>query len=299
VCGHSISHSQTVTVNDNIQPLQNALATTFECAPDTPALLCGSDNCPGIDIQYSEAITNRVCAYSYDITRSWALTDSCGNRATTSQLVHVRDTTALVALNHTTPCSLPEILAPTATTHCGDNATITNDVGTCPRSVQYSWRAVDTCGNYAWLIINTQTPSISFTAAAPLNQTVTCGLITPFPQVLAAGECNPTLTRIPDVTAPGSCPYIFNVTRAVSAQDTCNLHSQYAQFIQSVHVLPPTLSARPADMAVNCTTVVPVDTVTTTDSCGASVPVPTSSSPAAAPVFTPGSAPEPLLTSAV
>ncbi|MEY8867875.1 hypothetical protein AB9K24_00080, partial [Meridianimaribacter flavus] len=74
---------------------------TIECDQDANDLtLTGdvtdeADNCDsGLEATYSDAVADGNCANESVITRTWSLTDDCGNTATLVQTINVVDTTA-------------------------------------------------------------------------------------------------------------------------------------------------------------------------------------------------------------
>ena len=95
---NSVSHTQTITVNDNTAPVfDQALPgdRTVECdaVPDA-AVLTATDNCDGpVDVVYSQVRADGDCSSNYTLTRTWTTTDVCGNVASHIQTINVQDTT--------------------------------------------------------------------------------------------------------------------------------------------------------------------------------------------------------------
>ena len=141
---------------------------TVECDDDHSPLSTGtasaSDICPGdITISFTDStFENNFCASGAlrFISRTWIATNACGDRASATQTLIVRDTTA------------PTITAPLdLTLNCGDStdtvvtgtATISDNCdsaptlsftdslppGTCPLIITRTWTATDACGNSA------------------------------------------------------------------------------------------------------------------------------------------------------
>ena len=99
-CGNSNTCSQTVTVVDTTPPVFGLPGDkTVECGTpwtfDPPQVL---DDCCGqnVTLVVLSTATNGTAPCSQVMTRSWRATDCCGNSATNSQTVTVRDTTAPV-----------------------------------------------------------------------------------------------------------------------------------------------------------------------------------------------------------
>jgi gliding motility-associated-like protein len=97
-CGNSISHSQTITVQDTTAPTFNETLpgdVTEECDAVTNAItLTASDNCGNAVVTFDEMRTDGACPNSYVLTRTWTATDECGNATSHVQTVTVEDTTA-------------------------------------------------------------------------------------------------------------------------------------------------------------------------------------------------------------
>jgi hypothetical protein len=68
--------------------------TTVECSEPDVENLTATDNCGSPTVVYvGQNRTDGPCDNSYTLTRTWKATDACGNEATTSQTITVRDTT--------------------------------------------------------------------------------------------------------------------------------------------------------------------------------------------------------------
>ncbi|MGD0539508.1 MAG: LamG-like jellyroll fold domain-containing protein, partial [Verrucomicrobiota bacterium] len=139
---------------------------TLTCSSDK-TVQCGSawdfdaptnivDNCcTNYSVTFS-TVTNGLCPLV--ITRTWLISDICGNSNTCSQVVTVVDTTPPVitcASNKIVECgTMWSFDLPAAVDACsGTNvtltilSTVTN--GLCPLVITQTWQASDTCGNSA------------------------------------------------------------------------------------------------------------------------------------------------------
>lgn len=103
-CGNSTSHNQTITVTDNTPP-------TFMVPPDITVYKdanCGQNVLPGVTGDVTDEADNcdntldatftdglpvaGSCIGNETITRTWTLTDDCGNTVSHNQLITVLDT---------------------------------------------------------------------------------------------------------------------------------------------------------------------------------------------------------------
>ncbi|MBO6655236.1 MAG: gliding motility-associated C-terminal domain-containing protein, partial [Psychroserpens sp.] len=95
---------QTITIEDTTAPTFTVPADiTIECDQDPADLsLTGdvtdeADNCStGLDATFSDSVADGACANESVITRTWTLTDDCGNTTTQVQTITIEDTTAPV-----------------------------------------------------------------------------------------------------------------------------------------------------------------------------------------------------------
>jgi gliding motility-associated-like protein len=118
VCGNSVSGTQTITVSDTVAPdlvgTIDTPITTCGIIPDVPALQF-TDNCTGnVVTPVPTVTTSAVVNGVYTITRTWTVTDACGNTKEFQQLITV--------------ISNPDLEATVTDQICNDNQTITWDL---------------------------------------------------------------------------------------------------------------------------------------------------------------------------
>lgn len=98
--GNSSTCTKSVAINDNILPVATAPANvTINCQqlPYARAVVTGTDNCGTVTVaDLRDTSINITCANSYDLVRSWRVTDAAGNSTVVSQTIFVRDTEAPV-----------------------------------------------------------------------------------------------------------------------------------------------------------------------------------------------------------
>ncbi len=167
--GNSISGVQTITVlPDMIAPVCDNCPTdvTVSCenVPEIPAITA-TDNCdPEPEITIAEVSTQQSdgsCGeFNYNISRTFTITDRCGNSSVSTQVITVVDETAPVITcppDITVDCrdiyNLDETGMATATDNCDDSPAITYEdevvAGDCEWecTVERTWTATDACGN--------------------------------------------------------------------------------------------------------------------------------------------------------
>ena len=170
-CTNSITHTQTITVQDTTDPtFDNCPAdVTVECdAVPAAASPTASDNCDdSVDVTYNgEVRTDGACPDSYTLTRTWTATDDCDNSTTCTQVITVQDTTppVITCPANITTCNDPglcsAVLDPgtaTATDNCDPSPTVKGtrnddrpltDAYPCGITT-ITWTATDNCNNSA------------------------------------------------------------------------------------------------------------------------------------------------------
>ena len=111
-CGNFIFVTQTITVDDNINPTATAPANaTFDCITNVPSASAAditdeADNCTANpSVVYNGETTSGTCPLT--ITRTWDVSDDCGNTITVTQIITVDDNinpTANAPANATFDC---------------------------------------------------------------------------------------------------------------------------------------------------------------------------------------------------
>ncbi|WP_162147684.1 HYR-like domain-containing protein, partial [Flavobacterium limnosediminis] len=200
------------------------------------------------------------------VTRTFRLTDVCGNMGTDQQLITIEDTTppiidALPAPSAINCPAVPQFTQATATDNCGAATTLTfNDVttpGQCAGSysVTRTWTATDACGNSSTKsqTINVQDVTAPVIANLPVPSTINCPAVPQFAQATATDACGSAFTlTFNDVTTPGQCAGSYSVTRTWTATDACNNSSTKSQTINVQDVTAPVIAALPAPSTIDC-----------------------------------------------
>ena len=171
--GNSISHVQTLTVEDDEAPGfvgDLPLDLVVECdAIPAAIVLVANDNCDDeVEVIFTEDLEDNDCLGSYTITRTWAVEDCAGNANTHVQTIDVQDTTApavMDAMDATVECDGADNVADleawlannggaTATDACSgvtwsnDFDAMSDDCG-ATGSATVLFTATDDCGNAA------------------------------------------------------------------------------------------------------------------------------------------------------
>jgi gliding motility-associated-like protein len=288
-CGNAATASQTINVQDTTAPVIAALpeASTISC-PAIPefAQASATDGCGSTTtLTFADVTTNGACAGSYAVTRTWTATDACGNAASASQTINVRDTTApVIALLpevSTISCpAVPVFAQASATDGCGSAIALTftdaTTNGTCANSyaVTRTWTATDGCGNIstASQTINVQDTTAPVIAALPAASTISCPAVPGFAQASATDGCGSAVAlTFADVTTNGACAGSYAITRTWTATDACGNASIASQTITIQDTSAPVIAALPAISTISCPAVPVFAIATVTDNCGSAV----------------------------
>ena len=290
-CGNSATDSQIITVKDTIAPTFTTPADTTifagtDCSFDASVIKTGDvtdekDNCStGLDATFADK--NPVpgnCDGEKVITRIWTLTDDCGNSATDSQIITVKDT---IAPTFTTPADTTIF----AGTDCSFDASVikTGDVtdekdncstgldatfadkntvpGNCDgeKVITRIWTLTDDCGNSATdSQIITVKDTIAPTFTTPADTTIFAGTDCSFDaSVIKTGDvtdeadnCSTGLdaTFADKDTVPGNCDGEKVITRIWTLTDDCGNSTTGSQIITVKDTIAPTFTT-PADTTI-------------------------------------------------
>ncbi|TBV25835.1 gliding motility-associated C-terminal domain-containing protein, partial [Meridianimaribacter sp. CL38] len=280
-CGNTATLVQTINVVDTTAPTFTVPAdVTIECDQDANDLtLTGdvtdeADNCDsGLEATYSDAVADGNCANESVITRTWSLTDDCGNTATLVQTINVVDTTAptfTVPADVTIECDQDanDLTLTGDVTDEADNcdsgleATYSDAVadGNCANEsvITRTWSVTDDCGNTATLvqtinIVDTTAPTFTVPADVTIecdqdaNDLTLTGDVTD-----EADNCDSGLeATYSDAVADGNCANESVITRTWSVTDDCGNTATLVQTINVVDTTAPTFTV-PADVTIEC-----------------------------------------------
>ncbi len=185
-CNNQSVTTSSFSIIDTIKPFLSEYPQDITVAcEDLPLLnqVAGQDNCTSNPLlQYIEEIDrqgneNDCEFYHYTITRTWIVTDNCGNSDSHSQIVTVVDTTPpSISLMDTVTLSCDEVdnnevnaMLFSVADGCSQVITIVEDsiVGEgCSYDIIRTYTAMDVCGNTSVVVqiikvIDTEPPSVS------------------------------------------------------------------------------------------------------------------------------------------
>ncbi|MGD8450512.1 MAG: HYR domain-containing protein [Phycisphaerae bacterium] len=290
-CGLFREQDQVITVEDTTAPTFTSFPedVLVECPnePGDTGAPTGRDGCGDVTITHVDE-TVQGCGDTYTTTRTWRVTDDCGNFTERAQLIGVSDTTPPTFTSFPPdavvqcPDEPGDTGTPTGADTCGD-VTITHSDEIEPGCggtyvITRTWRVTDECDlecTQVQLIgvIDTIGPQVD---DPPADTTVECDAIPDAPATLPASDaCDPEVqaaTYDGQSITPGSCPDEYTITRTWTATDACDNTTTVTQLINVQDTTPPILGTCPPLSADNdtglCGAVLTL-AVTATDNCTA------------------------------
>lgn len=295
-CGVTIAdYVQVITITDTEAPTaSNPPAINVACVGDVPApdpnvVTDEADNCSVPVVAFvSDVSDNQTCPET--ITRTYSVTDACGNATTVTQQIIIQDDILPTASNPAplnvsciseVPAPNPDVVTDEAD-NCGTPSVVfvseVTDNQSCPETITRTYSVTDTCGNSInvthQVVIQDDTPP---TASNPAAVNVQCidDVPAPDPAVVtdAADNCGtPLVSFVSDVSDNQSCPE--TISRTYSITDACGNFTEVVQQIIIMDDIAPTASNPPA-MVLECDgSVPPPDPSVVTDAsdnCGSPI----------------------------
>lgn len=300
LAGNAASHTQTIEVTDTTAPefIYFPGPVTIDCGTDWPAvegnnLPVGSDDCSNSELTWTESESEGECPGSTVLTRTFTLTDGCGNATTATQELQREDnsgpTWTFVPADMEIPCGigLPTDLA-TAQDDCAgvDSVWVTltevdptegGTVDACPviERFERTFQAVDFCGNIS---STTQTIDVIDTVApvlsnVPADLTLSCGEALPLDVPTIEDACSMVVLASAVDTTQVDCPGTLTVVRTFTATDACGNSATAQQTIQVIDEVAPEFTMVPANLTILCDETLPSDMAEATDACSLPVTV--------------------------
>ncbi|WP_321997657.1 HYR domain-containing protein [Draconibacterium orientale] len=304
-CGNSSTYDQTINIDDTTAPSitgtiaesteEGCLASDISAAVTTVAELEAlgliiSDACTldaNLTVSSSDASTGSCPVV---VTRTYTVTDGCGNSSTYDQTINIDDTTApsitgSIPVTTEEGCLASDISAAVTTVAelealgliisdaCTLDANLTVSssdapTGSCPVVVTRTYTVTDACGNSSAYdqtinIDDTTAPSITGTIAESTEEGCVAGDISAAVTTVAELEAlgliisdactlDANLTVSSSDASTGTCPVV--VTRTYTVTDGCGNSSTYDQIINiNDNILPTwTTTANNLDRTIEC-----------------------------------------------
>jgi hypothetical protein len=247
-CGNQATCTQIITVNDTTPPVATCpAALTIECGnpipPPSLSSVIATDNCDSAPVVSHVGDVSNGQSCPQVITRTYRVTDACGNSTTCTQTLTVRDTTPPFATgtlpSRVVSCDsqIPAPVQPSMSDAC--DSTLTYSVqtitqissGSCGKTRLYRWTIRDDCTNTTIRIqtisIRDRTaPAITCPLAVTLSGDANCQAVLPPLTATATDNCGgtPVITQNPPtgtLLGPGAHTVTFTAVDACGNTQTC------------------------------------------------------------------------------
>jgi gliding motility-associated-like protein len=275
-CGTTVECTQQIIINDLVPPTGTAPApVTVQCIVppvDITTVTSLSDNCTAsndlVVTHVSDVSDNNSCPEI--ITRTYRITDACGNRTDVTQIITIIDDIAPVFASPpadiTVSCisAVPAMTSLDWTDNCDGSGSVLGidsplSGGTCGGRITRTWSYTDACGNGA-LVSQTITINDDIApvlASAPADVTVSC--ISEIPSMVSLAwtdNCDGSGTVVGFDSALDGTTCFGTITRTWTYADVCNNLAAVTQIITIVDNIRPT-GLGLNDITVLCASEVP------------------------------------------
>ena len=272
-CGNIATVSQIITVDDTIDPTATDPSPQVGLPPffDPTQVTDATDNCGVPTITAGGDISDGGTCPEI-ITRTYIITDACGNFITVEQTFTVGDPvnpTATDPLPMNVEC-VADVLGPDATvvTDENDNGSTpivtweddNSDGNTCPETILRRYRVTDDCGNFIFVtqIITVEDITAPTFSGLPGASSVECiGDVPAMIDLTWNDNCDGTgVVTGSDASDGNTCPEV--ITRTWTYTDACGNIATVSQLISVGDTQIPVFVPQPIDVAVQCSADVPV-----------------------------------------
>lgn len=220
------------------------------------------------------------------ITRTWRVTDACGNVGTAVQTIIIQDTTApvfepLVASYEIFCPATPVFDAAKAIDACDNFPVLTyvdvTTAGACAGAytIVRTWTATDACGNFSTAVQTVMVKDNTAPVIAPLPgvTTINCPATPQFAQATAVDACGSGVTLTSSDHTTTTCAGTYTVVRTWTAVDGCGNASTATQTINVVDNVGPVFAAMPGITTISCPATPAFTQATATDACSPTVDI--------------------------
>jgi hypothetical protein len=265
-CGNSVSEEVSVSVEALLPELFGiGASTTIPCGMDMP--VCEpeyDDPCDyGIYLDYTENTDDGTCEDEYTVTRTWSLTNVCGESASGSQVVTVIDDeapefTTRPPQERTVSCDNVPTYRVTAVDDCDNDVNIvptnSDTMSETYQNANYriyrSWTASDNCGNSVSMtqtiyVIDTVPPELF---GVPPDVNVECDAVPSGSKgtvsISDQCSCSHLLVEYSQKRTNYSCDHHYRLVRTWIGSDCSGNTVTKTQTIRVSDTTPPRLVSR-------------------------------------------------------
>ncbi len=244
-CGNTTTCDQIITVVDNTIPTifvdEPAITVLCDEEPPLPTVTI-DDNCPGVMVELRVDTVKTICPGDLELTRTWIVTDACGNQDSAKQQISIFDNNGPTLVSGPADLLLscmdpiPEETTPMFSDNCTEFEIMFTEVktsfifeGPCEDHYLRTWTATDSCGNMTSVeqlirVIDDVPPVLTCPPTVTVSMTAGCipdtiGLA----PATAVDDCGLAveLTYRDDLTAMTDCGGTGTIMRTWIGTDAC------------------------------------------------------------------------------
>jgi len=267
-CGNQSTFIQQIFIVDTTAPVFTEFPedATFSCEDILnigDEVISYNDNCSNVELSIEESTLPGECEDTYTLTRTYTITDACGNSNSADWIISVVDNTPPflfgvpddVTLSCTEEATDAVVLA---FDNCDDFVDISLSAVTVSLDCGYlftrTWTATDDCGNET-----SQAQIITFSDMEgpvfdPIDTQISlsCTDAIPEPEASATDECTEFTIEISEFSSPGDCPASYTIFRTYTATDGCGNSTVIEQVISISDNEAPIFEDVLEEITVNC-----------------------------------------------
>jgi hypothetical protein len=262
-CGNESSVSQTITVEDNQNPIFTFVPPNITISCEEQFTLDSALVEDACSMTYIETIDVPSGDCSGSFIRIWRAFDGCGNQAVQSTIVTIVDESAPVMTSFPADIDAACGDIPTVESanvqysdNCGSVSVDFQEITTgsdCNASLLRVWTLTDDCGNsseWVWTI-NLTDSEAPILIGLPEDASLVCGDVVPEAVVEAIDNCDTNIdVELVATTEPNACGY--NFIRTWTATDDCGNTTQEVRVISFSDQAAPQFDFVPEDINLSC-----------------------------------------------
>lgn len=253
-----------------------------------PAKVVPNEACAqGVTLEYEEVRTDFDCSGGdnilYTLHRTWTTTNNCGETATHTQVITIKDRFAptISGIPADEPASCDDLPRVATSVRIGDGCddnpslvfseAIKDQVCIGTYTLIRSWEAADNCGNTTSvsqrIFVSDNTPPV-FVSDLPTIIYAECLEVPAAETVLAEDNCDPNPSiEFEETLEVGDCPNAYQLYRVWTATDDCGNTSSFSQTVHVDDTTSPIFTNVPADETIECDQTPPIGVPTVSDNC--------------------------------
>ncbi len=271
MCGNLAQASQTLTIEDNEAPIIDESTFLieqvcgFELDFTNPTIY---DNMGEVDIVITDNQLENNCTGLPELTRTWTVTDMCGNVSSFTQIKRTVDTEApdfesLISEKVITCHDAFVFDQAVAIDGCTNVESLTfedenlvdESCTDCINIIRRTWTAVDACANQSQaiqtlVVKDQQAPALTLSNGSEIE--LTCGENLNIEEPMATDDCSQVVLTFNDSAVENVCTGKLSFRRTWTAMDATGNESQISQTYIFIDEAGPEFTNVPSNIELSC-----------------------------------------------